>query len=237
MLYLQKRGHLIFERSYPLKKRTVPFSFLIILSSIWLFALCLMVFVFIRKLTPVYTQETLTSSYFIATLALQPGDIVTQSFTATQNTLHTVEFAFYFDENLSDAATAQVVILRGSEIVAEQPLGVRFCPNKSFLTVSTGVNNCAGDTFTLKIENISDGSAPSDNMSFSLMATDKTYLYLNNMDDYRFNDLSQKARMLCRFTYQTGYSYYQALTYAFWVFLAALIATKLFFKVSYRFRQ
>lgn len=237
MLYLQKRGHLIFERSYPLKKRTVPFSFLIILSSIWLFALCLMVFVFIRKLTPVYTQETLTSSYFIATPALQSGDIITQNFTSTQNKLHSVEVALHYDENLSDAAAVRVSLLRGTEIIMAQTLPVRFCPNDSFLTFSTKVYNCAGDIFTLKIENISDHSDASGNTAFSLMATDKTYLYLDNTDDYLFNSASQNARILCRFTYQTGYSYYQALTYAFWVFLSALIATKLLFKVSCRFRQ
>ena len=207
-------------------RHTTPSSFPIVPLMIWLPALCLMAFLFVRKLTPVYTQETLFSGYSILTAALEPGDIVSQNFTATQNTLHTVDVAFCFEENLSDAAAVQVVLLRGSEIVMEQALQVRSCPNNSFLTFYTGIDNCAGDSFTLRIENISDCSAPPDQMAFSLMATDKTYLYLDNTEDYLFNGTSQNARILCRFTYRTGYAYYQALTYAFWVFLAAFIATK-----------
>lgn len=209
-------------------RHTAPSSFPIVALMIWLPALCLMAFLFVRKLTPIYTQETLASGYSILTPALEPGDIASQNFTATQNKLHTVETALCFDENLSDAAAVRVVILRGAEIAMEQTLQVRSCPSGSFLTFYTDVDDCAGDTFTLKIENISDISAPSDNTAFSLMATDKTHLYLDNTEDYLFNNASQNARIFCRFTYRTGYAYYQALTYAFWVFLAAFIATKLF---------
>lgn len=207
-------------------KHAAPSSFPMIPSIIWLTAFCLAGFLFVRKLTPIYTQETLASAYPITTPLLLPGDTVAQNFTSTQDQLHAADIALYYDESLSDAAAVRVSLLRGSEIVMEQELNVRSCPNGSFLTFRTDAANCAGETFTLKVDNVSVPSAAPESTSFSLMATDKQYLYLDNTDDYRFNHAAQNARILCRFTYRTGYSYYRALTYAFWVFLAALIATK-----------
>lgn len=218
-------------------KRIASLSFPIVPFAIWLLAFCLMIFLFVRKLTPVYTQESLNSFYFTTTPALRPGDALTQNFTPTQDKLYSIDIAFSYDETISDDAVARISLLCGSEVLLDQVLNINVCPNNAFLTLYTDLLGCAGDTLTLRIENISDSSIPPANTAFSLMATDRAYLYLDNTEDYYFQNLSQNARILCRFSYQTGYSYYQALTYAFWVFLLALIATKLFSQASLRFQR
>ncbi|MCH5343094.1 MAG: hypothetical protein J1E64_03570 [Acetatifactor sp.] len=191
---------------------------------IWLLAVCMMIFVLNRKLAPVYTDETLNAAHFITTPELLPGDAVTQSFTSSYDKLTNVDVALCYDADISENAAALIQVLREDTVIVQQPLSVRSCPNSSFLSLSVKTSDCLGDHFTIRVENISD---PSDNTSFTLMATDKEYLYLDNTSNYEWNGLSSSSRILCRFTYQTGYSYYPALTYAFWVFLAALIVTGL----------
>lgn len=191
---------------------------------IWLLAVCMMVFVLIRKMTPIYSDETLNAAHFITTPELLPGDTVTQTFTSSYDKLTNVDIALCYADDISENATVLLQVLKEDTVIVQQALSVRACPNNSFLSLSVKASDCLGDLFTIRVENISDSS---DNTSFTLMATDKEYLYLDNTSDYEWNGLAAPSRILCRFTYQTGYSYYQALTYAFWVFLAALILTGL----------
>lgn len=197
-------------------------SYFWIQCIIWLLAACSMIFVFYKKLTPIYADETLSASNYITTEELKPGDFVIQTFTSTYNHLENVDIALSYADTIADDTAVLFQVYHGTELIIEQPLAVKSCPNVSFLTLYTNVSDCKGDTFTIRVENISEND---DNTSFSLMATDKEYLYLDNTSNYQFDDQPETARIFCRFTYQTGWTYYPALTYAFWVFLVSLIVT------------
>lgn len=212
-------------------KRTKSSGFILLNIIFWFFAVFAMIFVFFKKLTPSYSQETLHAVNFITTPDLYSNDVITQTFTSTYHKLTSIDIALSYEENISLDAQVRIQLLHGEEIIMEQDLTVRACPNQSFLTLSTDVSDCQGDEFIIRVENI---SPVVENTAFALMATDKDYLYLTNTSDCALNGSTKPIRIFCRFNYQTGYIYYPALTYAFWVFLAALIFHNLLLKLWHR---
>lgn len=177
--------------------------------------------ILIKKTTPLYTLESLNSSAPINTLPLNPTDSITGTFQVTSDYLEEIKIAFSFDEDISTNTIANVLILHEDEVIIEQPLEIAALPNRTFITFFLGRKCKVGDNFTVKIENISAGNS-NEKVSFSLLATDKEYLYLPNTQNYRFNQQEQEARLLYNFNYITGYSYYEGLTYVFWIYLLVL---------------
>ena len=209
-----------------LKKKAFPVQFLL-----WALALSCMAFSFFHYLEPVTVQETLNAADTTDTPPLLPGDCIKQSFRASKDSLLGVEIAFSYNESLSDSVQAIVQLFRGDELIMEQPLTLIFNSNDSFLYFDVKAKDCLGETFTISVQNITETAGASLNPStkdacaFSLMATDKELLYLDNMDDYQINSTSYSERLLCRFTYQDGYSFYFGLSVAFIIFLLALLAS------------
>lgn len=201
---------------------TRQYPVIILRCIIWVLCICSIIIIFYKKATPIYTEETLSSSYFTTTPLLAPGDVVTQEFVSTWNKLESVDIAFSYDENVTQDAMAFIQILRGSDVIAEQGIAVTACPNCGFLTFTVNEADCERDIFTIRVVNMSELS---ENTSFSLMSTDKEYLFLDNTSAYQFNGSKSSDRILCRFTYQTGFNYYAAMTFSFWVILIALVMT------------
>lgn len=201
-------------------------SLILILLQIilWLLAVCAMIFIFHKKLSPLYSEETSNATHFITTPDLLSGDVLTQTFISTYDRLNTIDIAFSYEDDISQDTMVQIRILHGEEVIVKQDLSVRACPNNSFLSLRTDVSGCQGEIFTVHVENI---SPTPDHTAFALMATDKEYLYLANTSDYALNGIAEPARILCQFTYQTGYSYYPAATYVFWILLTTLILSGL----------
>lgn len=191
---------------------------------IWILAVCAMLLTFYRKATPIYTEETLNSVHPINTPELKPGEYVSQSFRSSYDCLYNVGVAISYQNDISEDTSVLIQVLSGEELVVEQGLSIWYCPDSSFCTLLTNLQDCQGETITIRVENTSPAS---DNASFSLLATDKNYLYLDNTDNYRLNGEEQNARLLFTSSYRTDYSCYNALTYSFWIFLAALIASSL----------
>ena len=191
---------------------------------IWILAVCAMLFNFYRKATPIYTQEYLNSVHPVNTPELKPGEYVSQSFRSSYDYLYNVGVAISYQNDISEDTSILIQVLSGEELVVEQALSIWYCPDSSFCTLFTNLQDCQGKTITIRVENTSPAS---DNASFSLLATDKNYLYLDNTDNYLLNGEEQNARLLLTSSYRTGYSCYRALTYSFWIFFAALIASSL----------
>lgn len=195
-----------------------------ILCAIWMLAVCMIAFVFYKKTTPIYTQEALNSALPLKTPALACGESVSQSFRSSYNYLYSVGVAVSYQDDMPEETSLLVQILAGEELIVEQNLSVRYFPNSGFCTFLTDLRDCQGKVITIRIKNTSQGS---ENAVFSLLATDKSYLYTDNSDNYLLNNDEQTARLLFVSSYVTGYSYYRALTYAFWIFLSALIVSDL----------
>ena len=202
-------------------------SFFAFKLIIWMIAVCLMVFLFLKRLEPSYLQETLSASSYSKTPLLCPGDTVTQSFQASHDILSTVEIALSYEDSIPDDTQVTISLFRGNTLLFSQPLRVKSCPNHTFFSLQADASGCEGEIFTLEIQNSSDAVGSASQAAFSLLSTDKEYLYLENTQDCLMNGQTLASRLLCRFTYQTGYShYYEALTWSFWIFLAALLFTE-----------
>lgn len=208
----------------PQKRKNCSTLFICIQCVIWISAVCMMTFVFYKKTVPIYTQEYLNSVLPLNTPELNPGESVSQSFRSSFDHLYSVAVAISYHDNIPEDASVLIQILSGEELIVEQTLNIRYCPNSAFCTLITDLQDCQGKTITIHVANTSQSS---ENAVFSLLATDKSYLYLDNADNYLLNDEEQNARLLFTSSYITDYSYYSALTYSFWVFLAALIASGL----------
>lgn len=214
-----------------LQKRKYHFSFRIWMQCIlWISAVCAMAFVFHKKTAPIYTREYLNSVLPSNTPVLTPGESASQSFRSSYDRLYSVGIAVSYQDDMPEDASLLIQVLSGETLAVEQPLSVLACPNSGFLTLSVDLRNCQGETITIRIENTSPSS---ENAVFSLLATNKSYLYLDNADNYLLNGEEQNARLLFVSSYITGHSYYRALTYSFWVFLLALIASRLISKSFY----
>lgn len=201
---------------------------------IWTLAICMMAFIFYKKITPVYTQEYLNSVLPFNTPELNPGDSVSQSFRSSLDHLYSVGVAISYHDDLPEDASVLIQVLAGDELIVEQSLGIRYCPNSSFCTLVTDLQDCQDKTITIHVENTSPST---ENAVFSLLATDKNFLYLDSTDNYLLNGKEQNARLLFASSYITGYSFYRALTYSFWVLLAALIASGLVSKQPSALRE
>ena len=191
---------------------------------IWILAVCMMAFIFYKKITPIYTQEYLNSILPFNTPELNPGESVSQSFHASHDHLYSVGVAISYQDDIPEDASVLIQVLSGEELIVEQALSVRYCPNSSFCTMITDLQDCQDKAITIRVENTSQNS---ENAVFSLLATDKSYLYPDNTGNYLLSGEEQNACLLFASSYITGYSYYSALTYSFWVFLAALIVSGL----------
>ncbi|MBQ2802378.1 MAG: hypothetical protein IJF07_00575 [Lachnospiraceae bacterium] len=198
----------------PLQKK-----WLIIDILFWLAVIAAMLFVFFARLTPEYTKESLVTSYYITTEALYPGDYIVQPFSPTGNTLNGIEVAAAYEDDLPPTAQLTIQLFCGDTLLLEQPLQVISIPNCSFLPLQTNIKDCSGKDFSIVITNTSSDTTS----SFALMASDIESTYLENTGVLLFNNTPCTGRLLCSFTYLTGYSYYEGLTYAFWGFLVALL--------------
>lgn len=200
-------------------KQNIQKRWLLIDIFFWVILVFAILFVFIKKLTPIYTQETIAASDYDTSDLLAPGDRVVQSFTPSGDSLSGFEIAVAYEEGLPDNVQMTIRLVLGGVVVMEQPLQVNSVPNNTFLFFQTPMNNCKGEKLDIIVTNTSSDVAS----RFALMTTDEEAIYLDNTEDYMFNNTSCKGRLFCRFTYVDGYSYYEGLTYSFWVFLAGLL--------------
>lgn len=205
-------------RNLPEKKKRSAVR-IILPCLVWLLALCAVVFVFCRKVTPLYTEESLNSVHPLNMPELGPGDSVSQSFSATYGHLCRAGVAISYQDDIPADTSALVQIWTEDTLLVEQPFTVTAIPSDTFCPLRFDLSDCLGKTVTIRVENTSQGS---DDAAFSLLATDKDFLTPDNSGHYLLNGEEQNARLLYTTSYLTGYSWYHALTYAFWIFLAAL---------------
>lgn len=213
----------------PNKKSSRPFC-IWIQCIIWLSAVCAIAFILHQKVTPLYSQELLNSVHPSTTPELKPGESVSQSFRSDYGYLHNAGVAISYRNDIPENTTALIQVLAEDELIVEQPLTLWYFPSNTFCPLGTDLPDCQGKTITIRVENISQGS---DAAAFSLLATDREYLYPADTGDYLLNGEPRSGRLLFTASYITGYSWYHALTYAFWIFLAALILSGLAAKQSF----
>lgn len=203
------------------KKKPSPFQ-TALHCMIWFTAVCAAVFVFRQKVTPLYTQEQLNSVHPLSTPALKPGDSVSQSFTPTYDHLCRAGVALSYRSDIPADTSVLIQIWSEEELLVEQPLTIAAIPSDTFCPLNFDLADCQEKTVTIRVENTSRGS---DDAAFSLLSTDKDFLTPDNSAPYLLNGAAQNARLLFTASYLTGYSWYHALTYCFWIFLTALSAS------------
>ncbi len=196
-------------------------AYLFLQIAIWCLGAASMIALFLHFYTPIYANEMTSPANFGYTEALHSKDVVSQSFTADRDSYEGFEFAFFYDEKISSEATSKICIFHEDTLVLEQPLAVKGTQNQTFLYLNVPIKNCLGDKITLEVENAS----PSSSDTFSLLTAEPLSVRPSNLDNYSFNEKEQDTCLLFRLTYCTGYTYYKALSGAFFALIITLAAS------------
>lgn len=190
---------------------------------LWIAAIALSVIVIMNNRTPVLVQESLTAWGYSLSDPLYPGDVIEETFTPSAGWVESVELALTYDETVPDEDTLVLVeVLQGDEVLMQQELAVWVYGNCSFLELQVGKEVRTDSELTIRVTN---ASTAGEQCAFSMMTVDYQDNYLDNVSDYVQDGQTVAARLYSRYNYRTGYDYYKALTYAFWILAAALLIT------------
>ena len=195
------------------------FIYTIVSITFWALTTISMVFVFFKMLTPNYTSESIFTPYNITTKALHSGDQIIQPFSPSMKHLESFDVAIAYPETTSPDAEVTIQLVCDNTIIMEQPLQIVSVPNGSFLSLYAPIRDCKGKDMQIIVKNTS----VDETSSFSLLSTNESFLFLESTDDYSFNETTQAERIFCRFSYLNGYTFYKGLTYAFLIFIVALL--------------
>ncbi|MCM1213631.1 MAG: hypothetical protein NC548_03825 [Lachnospiraceae bacterium] len=172
--------------------------------------------VFWNRRTAIYEDITL-NVIESQDLTLQPGDRLEQDMDIPYDRLEKVSVAFSYEEGISSDAQALVEVTADGDTVMSQALNVNACSNRGFLDFLVELDGCRGKTVTVSVSNITPKEIS--NGAFSLMSTDKEFLFLDTVDVCRVNDVETDSCIFCRAVCIRGYSYYGSAVGAFLVFL------------------
>lgn len=202
-----------------LKKASSVFK-VICTILIWCLTVYIMFLVFREKSDPLYMQEGI-NEIPEGNLFLRPQDTFRQTFEINMDNLERVTLAFDYDDAVRDTGTLTVRFYRDDVVIMEQPLPFFACPQATFLGFE--LSSFEGDNLTVEVQNTSENA---DCVLF-ILDTSNFYKYLNYSKGYQINGgATVDGSILCEFQYRTGYDYYKGLTYAFYVFIAAVILTR-----------
>lgn len=202
-----------------LKKDSFVFK-VICTILIWCLTVCVMFLVFREKADPLYMQEGI-NEIPEGNLLLRPQDTFRQTFEINMDNLEGVTLAFDYDDAVRDTGTLTVRFYCDDVVIMEQPLPFFACPQATFLGFE--LSSFEGDSLTVEVQNTSENA----DCVLSILDTSNFYKYLNYSKGYQINGgATVDGSILCEFRYRAGYDYYKGLTYAFYVFIAAIILTR-----------
>lgn len=119
---------------------------------IWAAAVCMMTYIFCISITPVYTQEYLNSVHPFHTSQLHPGDSASQSFRSSHDFLDSAGIALSYGEDIPDDASVLFQVLSGEEVILEQTLSLRYCPDSRFCNLIVNLENCQDEIITIYVK-------------------------------------------------------------------------------------
>ena len=192
-----------------------------LITILWVMTLFFIFKTVTTRIVPVYTVTSLYTNNYTETPPLAAGDVLSCTFSPSENTLSEIDFAFSYSDTVSDSAQLILSILRGEEILVEQPLSLKALPNSTFVSFDFSQKHCKKEQYTIQIKNTSSDSRD----TFSVLSTDCAPAYLDTVSDYKINDISYTERILCQFHYITGYSFYKVLSAVFLLFLFSTAIT------------
>lgn len=100
----------------------------------------------------------------------------------------------------------------------EQVLSLTSLPADRYVNFSLDQTHCAGSTFTVRVENLSDDPSS----AFRMLCTDNAHYYLDSVSDYRLDGKEQNSRLLCQMYYIQSYSFYKAIVGISWLLLLGI---------------
>ena len=188
------------------------------LIAVGLITIVAAVIVFWKKRIPIVEDITLNVVEVQNTSVLMPGDCLKQDLYAVYDHLENISIAFSYQQEMAEETEALIELIVDGEAVMSQVLQVNACANQRFVDFNVNLDHCRGKKLTVAISNVTPETVSGG--EFALMSTDKEFLFLDTVEPYRINEQQAGSCIFCRSTYITGYSYYQSLTYSFFVFLA-----------------
>ena len=100
-----------------------------LITILWVMTLFFIFKTVTTRIVPVYTVTSLYTNNYTETPPLAAGDVLSCTFSPSENTLSEIDFAFSYSDTVSDSAQLILSILRGEEILVEQPLSLKALPN------------------------------------------------------------------------------------------------------------
>lgn len=203
---------------------TLKYIHITLVCLVWVLAIFSAPNVLFSKSTPIFKQIIINDGTGKTTPLLSPGDSVRQSFQLNASYLESVGLAFSYENSALESGNMRIQFYHGTDLIADQPLILAACPQRTFLSFHLGLEHCDQNKLTIQITNTSEDMAG----TFSVLSTANPYDYLDYSEGYLFNDSkTQDGSILCSFNFRTGRNYYIGLTYVFFILLGALAFTKL----------
>ena len=135
---------------------THPFYKKILLAAIWLILVCGIVIVLKKEISPVIAIDSLTVSYPDTTLEILPGATMEEDIAWDRSTLESIDLAFSYTDDVWQDTQVKVSVFRDDAVIMEQVLSLTSLPADRYVNFCLDQTHCAGSTFTVRVENLSD---------------------------------------------------------------------------------
>ena len=188
---------------------------------LWVFTIGLSTTVIFTQRERVIVQELINAEVYLTTEQIKSGENYKWTFTTSNRNLSGIEVAFVYGETEEKDYPALIEVFCDDNIVAREELNLVNCPNGSFYQLEIPeIIEQDGMPITIRITNLSKKDADT---RFSLLYTDNEYRYLDNVEQYCLNDIEMEGQLISRYTYETSYEYYRALTIVFEIVLLIVV--------------
>lgn len=212
-----------FLRSHSLSRK-------LFLAVLWVLLCCGIVIILKKEITPNVAIDSLTVAYPKDTEVLLPGESIEEDIYWDKPNLERIDIAFSYTEEVFPDTQVMISVLQDNVLIANELLNLTALPNGRYLNFYLGQSDCAGSTFTIHIENMSDDPSS----AFSLLSTDDEFYYLDKVSDYRYDGQVQNGRLLCQMYYTSSYSFYKAFAMVSWLILAGIGLTGIVLRLTDR---
>lgn len=175
---------------------THPFYKKILLAAIWLILVCGIVIVLKKEISPVIAIDSLTVSYPDTTLEILPGATMEEDIAWDRSTLESIDLAFSYTDDVWQDTQVKVSVFRDDAVIMEQVLSLTSLPADRYVNFCLDQTHCAGSTFTVRVENLSDDPSS----TFRMLCTDNAHYYLDSVSIIVWTEKNKTAVFYARCT-------------------------------------
>ena len=165
----------------------------------------------------IHEYETITQYPLEHSEGINPGECVEQSFTALYDNINGIGLAIAYDEENS-SGNILINILDGDSVILEQSLPFSALQSDVFLPLMLNLNNASGRQITIRITNTSENGEV-----LSVPIASDSNLYPEGVYFCKINGQNSNAALFFQIEYFTGYYYYTAICYCFWILISGII--------------